>query len=96
MPIVIPKKLILVGAKEISFLDKNTNSMVKKWKYTFLTSENKLLVGYDENGIYKDDVKTVSGYDESKAQNFFWELKEFAGNTKEQLYVGKLGKIVGK
>ncbi len=92
MPILKEVKLILVDAKEIEFMG-DKNEPIKKWKYTFLQEDGTLKVGYDSNGIYKDDVKTVKSWDSAKAQNYFWELTEFQGITREKLFVGQLPKV---
>ena len=93
MPVIINKELILVDAKQIDITDRQTGEKIKKWKYTFLTPDNKLVVGYDANGLYKNEVKVVAGWEKAKAKNYAWELTMFQGITKEKLFVGQLPKV---
>lgn len=92
MPILKSQDLILVDAKEITIKDDKTGEPLKKWRYLFLNSENKLVKGYDNNGYFKDDVRTVFTYDPKIAKPYLWELSEWNGETKQKLYSGKLPK----
>ncbi|GAI12974.1 unnamed protein product, partial [marine sediment metagenome] len=80
-----------VDAREIDFKD-DKGVKIKKWKYTFLQKDGKLKIGYDENGIYKDDVKTITKWDDKEAKNYYFELSEFQGETREKLFVGRMDK----
>jgi len=93
MPIINNQKLILADARQIQFTDKRTGALVSKWKYTFLTPEGKLKRGFDDNGFYKDEVKVCTGWDESLAKDYPWELTEFQGETTEHLFAGRVPKI---
>ena len=87
MPILQQKKAILVEARKIKFKGK-AGEEVEKWKYTFLTPENKLMIAYDDNGIYEKDVKTVNGWEEKESKLYSFVLREFQGQTKLQLFLG--------
>lgn len=87
MPLFLTKKLILIEARQIEFEGKN-GSKVKKWKYTFLTPDEKLMTSYDDNGVYADKVKTIQKWDEKESQPFTFVMREFQGQTKLQLFLG--------
>jgi len=92
MPIIKSEDLILVDAKPITITDKVTGELLNKYRYLFLDAEGKLKKGYDNIGLYKDDVQVVSSWDSKKAKTYLWELSEWNGETKQKLYTGKLPK----
>ena len=92
MPYIQSKMLILVSAEQISFQNADGET-VKKWKYLFLKPDNNLLEGYDDNGLYKDDVKTVvSGYSEEQAKPYPFEARIWKGQTSWRLLAGGVKK----
>ena len=85
MPVIVKKKLILVEAKKISFKDKETGEDLTKYKYQFLTPDQKLLTGYLDTPDFMSDVQEVEGYSEEKAKEYKFKLSEYNGNTNEVL-----------
>jgi len=94
MPIILPKKLILIGAKQISFTDQRTGKQIDTWKYQFIDKDLKFVNAYDETGLYRNDVQTVTGWDETKAKDFTFLLREYNGETKMSLLVNTKGGLV--
>jgi len=62
-------KAVLVDAKEITFAGKE--GTIAKWKYTFLTPEDKAFVGYGDKGLLRKYVRDVECYTESAAFVFY-------------------------
>jgi hypothetical protein len=81
MALLTKKNLILVEAKEIKFLDKQTGKEITKWKYTFLQEDGNLVIGYLPTADYKGEVQDVEGWDGSKAKAFVFAPKLFEGVT---------------
>lgn len=88
MPILDTKKLILVHAKEIEFKGQQ-GEMVKCWKYQFVDPDLEFIIAYGQKGTFKDEVHTLDkGWDESKAKNFVFEVREWDGQKKLKLVEG--------
>jgi len=66
------EKLHLINAEEISFEGKEGDS-ITKWKYTFLTPEGKVQVGYLDSAFLKDFVDPSGIYEEKSAKLFAWK-----------------------
>jgi len=81
MAIIHKKRLMLVDVIEIEL-----KNGVKKFKYTFITSDNKLMNAYDNTGEYADLVVDCDGkYDDILAHEFCFTPKEFKGVVSEKL-----------
>lgn len=83
--LVMIKRLMLVSCEYTPFTSKKTKEKVEGYKYIFLNEENKYLVVWGKLGTYKGDATEALKYDDTKAKDYPFKLKEFDGEVSEQL-----------
>lgn len=76
--------MILIEAREIVF-EGREGKQITKWKYTFLMPDETLKTAYTDQDDFKSLVATVSRYDDEKAHDFQFILREYQGTTKMHL-----------
>lgn len=96
MPALNTYRLILIEADVIEFQGKE--GKVQKAKYKFLQKPDedgkpkfKIAYGDPIKKTFFDQVQNVelkNGWDDSKAKNYVFEIKEFDGETRETLREG--------
>jgi hypothetical protein len=87
------RKLIMYNASEIEFDErkngKTTGETVTKWKYEFFDKDGNVFIGYDDDGVYKNEAHDIEDmvWDEDLAKEYTFQIKVFDGVKKEQLLI---------
>jgi len=66
-------RLCLMEIKEIKFKDKELNTDVTKYKYTFLDESNTPVIGYADKKVFAEKVITGDRFETAKSQEYSFE-----------------------